>query len=298
MSTDKNSSNSGRILLILLLLGSIAFNVYQWNNHTETVVTYTNEVDSLINVRVAVERELASTEMELEKYRGIAGNLDSLLNDANQTISNQEKRIHDLLKSEKDTRKLSKKLKKELEELKKLRDEYLEKIDALMAENKELKARNDSLTQQVGDLSIQKNELQQKVNTASQLKIEYVKVTSYKKKSSGKLVESALAKKTNKIDVCFTLMDNKIATAGDHMVYLQIVAPNGKPLMGYTKAEMTPNEGEKIDMTSSQKIAYTGDKQSLCLAYESDERILESGTYSIHLYIDGNEVYNSNYVLR
>jgi predicted nucleic acid-binding Zn-ribbon protein len=129
---EQKQNRSTLILLLLLLVGSVGFNIYQFKNHSTTVVEHGTQVDSLINARVDVERELAGITMELEKYRGIAGNLDSLLNDANGKMNAQEAKIRKLISGEKDLNKLNKKLKSELEELRKLRDEYLEKIRRLL----------------------------------------------------------------------------------------------------------------------------------------------------------------------
>jgi vacuolar-type H+-ATPase subunit I/STV1 len=209
----------------------------------------------------------------------------------------QEAKIRKLISGEKDLNKLNKKLKSELEELRKLRDEYLEKIDGLLAENKALKEENSTLNTQVTDLNQQKNLLEQKVTTASQLKAEYIKVNSFKKRSSGKFVESVLAKRTNKLEACFTIMDNKVAGSGDKMIYLRIVAPNGKVLMGFTKASLTV-DGENVDATASQKIDYKGEKQDMCLSFENEDRILESGTYLVEVYIENTLVHQSNYTLK
>lgn len=294
---EQKQNRSTLILLLLLLVGSVGFNIYQFKNHSTTVVEHGTQVDSLINARVEVERELAGITMELEKYRGIAGNLDSLLNDANGKMEAQEAKIRKLISGEKDLNKLNKKLKSELEELRKLRDEYLEKIDGLLAENKALKEENSTLNTQVTDLNQQKNLLEQKVTTASQLKAEYIKVNSFKKRSSGKFVESVLAKRTNKLEACFTIMDNKVAGSGDKMIYLRIVAPNGKVLMGFTKASLTV-DGENVDATASQKIDYKGEKQDMCLSFENEDRILESGTYLVEVYIENTLVHQSNYTLK
>ncbi|MFY8110057.1 MAG: hypothetical protein ACOVO9_13745 [Bacteroidia bacterium] len=294
---EQKQNRSSLILLLLLLVGSVGFNIYQFKNHSTTVIEHGTQVDSLINSRVEVERELAGITMELEKYRGIAGNLDSLLNDANGKMEAQEAKIRKLISGEKDLNKLNKKLKSELEELRKLRDEYLEKIDGLLAENKALKEENSTLNTQVTDLNQQKNLLEQKVTTASQLKAEYIKVNSFKKRSSGKYVESVLAKRTNKLEACFTIMDNKVAGTGDKMIYLRIVAPNGKVLMGFTKASLTV-DGENVDATASQKIDYKGEKQDMCLSFENEDRILESGTYLVEVYIENTLVHQSNYTLK
>ncbi|MBU3662613.1 MAG: hypothetical protein FGM41_05370 [Bacteroidetes bacterium] len=298
MAEQQKSNKNSLSLLLLLLITSIGANIYQWKTHSTTVVQHGSDVDSLVNARNEVERELTAVTMELEKYRGIAGNLDTLLNDANARIVEQELRIRKLMSGEKDLTKLSKNLKKEIAALHKLRDEYLEKIDGLMAENEALKKENANLNTQVINLNEQKNLLEGKVMTASQLKVEYVKIGSYKKRGNGKMVESVLAKRTNKIESCFTIMDNKVATNGDKMVYQVITAPNGKPLMGNTKAEFKTSEGEKVFATSSQKVNYTGAKQDLCLSYENDERILEAGTYLVDVYVEGTLVHQSTYILK
>jgi vacuolar-type H+-ATPase subunit I/STV1 len=251
----------------------------------------------MIVVRVEVEKELASTEMELEKYRGISADLDSLLNDANTTIHEQEKKIQDIVMREKDLDKQSKKLKAELAVLKKMRDDYLEKIDQLVTENKELKAKNDSLNRQVNVLADVNKSLETKVKYAAELKIEYVKVKSFKKKSSGKLVESSLAKKTNKIDVCFTVMDNKFATTGEKIVYLVITEPTGKVLAGQSHTSFISTDNTEISATASYQINYNGKKVETCIGYESQERILTPGNYNCDLYIDGALISSSQYLL-
>ena len=285
------------ILLSILLLLLVIGNIYQWQNHTTTVVNYDSRIDSMIVVRVEVEKELASTEMELEKYRGISADLDSLLNDANSTIKDQERKIQEIVLKEKDLDKQSKKLKAELAVLKKMRDDYLEKIDQLVTENKELKAKNDSLNRQVNVLADVNKSLESKVKTAAQLKVEYVKVKSYKKKSSGKLVESSLAKKTNKIEVCFTVLDNKFAGTGDKIVYLVITEPTGKVLAGQSRTSFIASDKSEISATASYQINYTGKKEDACVSFETQDRILTPGNYNFDIYLDGELVSSTQYML-
>ena len=297
MEAQKNDKKNFGYLLLALLLVSVIVNVYQWRVHGTSVVKYDDRIDSMIVVRVEVEKELASTEVELEKYRGISANLDSLLNDANQKVSTQELHIRDLIKKEKDAGRLSKKLKQELEELRKMRDEYLEKIDQLVTENKELKSKNEELNTSVSNLSEEKKSLQSKVSVGAQLKAEYLKVQSYKKKGSGRFVESSLAKKTNKLEVCLTILDNKLANKGDKVVYMVITEPTGKVLAGQSRAVFQSADQGEISATASYKINYNGEKQELCMSFETDQRILTSGNYNVDIYIDGSLVGNKQYLL-
>jgi DNA repair exonuclease SbcCD ATPase subunit len=249
-------------------------------------------------VRVEVERELASTETELEKYRGISANLDSLLNDANGRIAEQEKKIRKLIANEKDANRLNKKLKAELEAFKKLKDEYLEKIDQLIIENNALKAKNEELNNTVSNLSEEKKNLQGKVATASQIKVEYLKINAYKKKNSGKYVEATIAKRTNKIEACFTVMDNKIAEHGDKNIYMVIKEPGGKILAGISRANFTDVSGNNIEATASYKIHYEGDKIPVCINFENEQRILVSGNYAVEIYMENTPVASGTLMLK
>lgn len=294
---EKKESKITIYLILALLLLSLGFNAYQWSNHSTTVITYDTKIDSMITVRIDLEKELATSTVELDKYRGISANLDTLLNDANDKIAAQEKRIRSIIAKEKDATKLNKKLKEELEALRLMKDEYLEKIDQLITENKELKAKNEELNTTVTSLSEEKKNLQGKVGIASQLKTEYVKVSTFKKKSSGKYVEASLAKRTNKIDVCFTVMDNKIAQPGDRMLYVVIKEPTGKILAGSSKATFNDEQGTELLATASYKVNYTGEKQNVCVNYENDQRVLVSGSYNIDIYIDGTLVAHTTHSL-
>lgn len=296
---NQKQNKSTQYALIVLLLLSLIANVFQFTNNKSDVETRDVKIDSLIVVRVELEKELATTGVELDKYRGISANLDSLLNDANDKIGAQEKKIRKLIATEKNTGKLNKKLQAELDELRKLKDEYLEKIDQLITENQQLKEENTVMAGTINTLHEEKKNLQSKVTTASQLRAEYVKVSAMKKKSSGKYVETSIAKRTNKIDVCFTVMDNKVAEPGDKMLYVVIKEPTGKILAGASKATFNAAEtNEEISATASYKLTYNGQKQDACLAFESEDRVLSPGNYVIDIYIENTLVSSSTYMLR
>jgi predicted nucleic acid-binding Zn-ribbon protein len=298
MENQKQNKSTQYLLLVLLLLSLIG-NIFQYTNNKEEVSVRDSKIDTLVTVQVELEKELVSTGAELESYRGIAANLDSLLDDANGKIEAQEAKIKKLLATEKSGEKLNKKLKVELEELRKLKDQYLEKIDQLITENEQLKKENEEKAAAITKLNEEKTGLQSKVATASQLKAEYVKVASFKKKSSGKFVETSLAKRTNKIDVSLTVMDNKVAEPGDKMVYVVVKEPTGKVLAGSSMAKFTIAEtSEEVAATASYKLTYNGQKQEIKVSFETDERNLTAGNYTIDVYIEGSLVNTSTYILR
>ena len=294
---NQNSSGKKGIIWIILFAASALFNVYQWRNHTTVTEVYEVTKDSLITARVDVEKELGATIEELNKYKGINEHLDSLLVEANGKIDEQKARIQKLIRSEGNSASLNKKLAVELETLKKLRDEYLDKIDDLMVENQRLKQDSTNLAANVETLT--KN-LETTVTTASVLKSEYFKVASYKKRGNGKFTTTVMSKRTNKLDVCFTLLGNAIAKAGEKNVYLRIVEPGGK-VMGNRSAgsnSFKMANGEEVMFTNTVTVAYENKNVEQCIAYEENERVFTPGTYVIEVYVDGNLSGASSYVLR
>jgi chromosome segregation ATPase len=297
MENQKQSKSTQYALIVLLLLSLVA-NVFQFKNNRDDVQERDYKIDTLETVRIDLEKELATTGLELEKYRGISANLDTLLNDANDKIAAQEAKIRKLISSEKNQGKLNKKLRAELDELRKLKEEYLEKIDQLITENEQLKQENEIKAAAINQLYEEKKGLQNKVTTASQLKAEYVKVNAYKKRNNGKFVETSLAKRTNKLEVKLTVMDNKVAEPGDKMVYIIIKEPTGKILAGTSMTKFTAAEtNEELDATASYKLSYNGEKQDVVLAYEGEDKALTPGTYNVDVYIDGTLVTPSTYIL-
>ena len=296
-NNEQKKGNKGTLWIVLFLLSAV-MNIYQWRNHTTMINNYEQRVDTLVVERVNVEKELSDTKAELEKYRGISANLDSLLNEATAQLDAQAAKLKNTTRSEKNTLALNKKLQEQLKELQGLRDEYLGRIDSLLMANKQLQGEKEQLTSNVETLS--KN-LETTVATASVLKSEYIKVTSLKRRSSGKYVETAMAKRTHKLDVCFDILDNKISKTGEKTVYMKITEPGGKPIGNRSTGSNTfrTSSGEEVMYASTANVSYTGAKQNICLSYEEQEdKKFPAGTYLIEVYVDGNLSGAGSYTLR
>src|SRR4051812_2101006 len=112
MDNQDQKRGSNKLWLILLIL-SVGLNFYQWFNHTTMVNTYEQTVETKVIERVNVEKELSESKAELDKYRGISANLDSLLNEAQGKIDLQAKKIKEISYSAKDQKKQNEEIKKQ-----------------------------------------------------------------------------------------------------------------------------------------------------------------------------------------
>jgi DNA repair exonuclease SbcCD ATPase subunit len=282
------NQNGTSKLLIILLIASLGLNAYLFTSKNTMQDDYKVEKDSLITARVDVEKELTDTYTELNQYKGINSSLDSLLSEANGKVDEQKAKIDALIKREGNSKKLNKELQAELAELKKLRDQYLEKIDALLVENEQLKKDKNELTTTVESLT--KN-LESTVTTASLLRAEYLKINSFKKRNNDKYTSTVMAKRTNKIDACFTILENKIAKAGAKTVYLRILEPGGKVIGNRSDGSSSfklAGTNEDVLYTISKTVEYTNDKQDVCIIWEEADRTYAAGSYVVEVYIDGS----------
>ncbi|MBK7682522.1 MAG: hypothetical protein IPJ26_08680 [Bacteroidetes bacterium] len=287
MNEQPSKGNNTNKLLIILLIASLGLNAWLYSSKTDMAESHRVEKERLITANLDIEKELNDTYTELNQYKGINSHLDSLLLEANSKVDEQKAKIAKLMKSEKNSSKLNKQLQVEMQELKKMRDEYLERIDALLVENETLKKEKNELTSTVEELT--KN-LENTVSTASVLKSEYLTVTSYKKRNNDKFTTTAMAKRTNKIESCFTVLENKIARNGEKTVYMRIIEPGGKIVGNRTEGSNSfkkADTNEDLLFTTSKTIEYKNEKESICIDWTEEDRVFTSGTYMIEIYIDG-----------
>lgn len=290
-------SNTNKVLLVLLL-ASLGLNAWLFTSKSSMQEDHRQEKENLVTANLDIEKELNDTYAELNQYKGINSRLDSLLQEANGKVDEQKARIEDLRKKEGNSSRLNKQLQQELAELKKLRDEYLERIDALLVENEQLKKEKNELSSTVETLT--KN-LESTVNAASVLRAEYLKVSAYKKRNNDKYVTTAMAKRANKIETCFTLLENKIARAGEKVVHLRVIEPGGKVLGNRAEGSSSfrkAGSSEELLYTSVKTLSYANDKQDVCLDWEEKDRVFTSGTYMLEIYVEGYLSGVSSLVLR
>src|SRR5689334_22812371 len=99
MEKEKKGGTNKLVLIALIL--SLGFNIYQWSDGKKSMERSAAEVDSLVSARTDIEKTLTDTYGEVNQYKGINTKLDSLLQEATSKVDEQKERIDDLIKKEK-----------------------------------------------------------------------------------------------------------------------------------------------------------------------------------------------------
>lgn len=285
MENNQQGQKSNKLWLVLFLL-SAGLNVYLWMNRESQVTQLEVRVDEMQADSVNLENEIAAAKAEINSYQGKNAELDSLLKEANLKIDEQAKKMKGV-SGQRD------KLKKQLAELQALVQDYLNRIDSLIAANDSLKGANSELVSEKQQLSYNvatlSKDLESTVQTASALKAEYIKINMFKRRDNGKYVVTPLAKRTHKMEVCFEIMDNKIAKAGNRNVYVCITEPGGKMIGNRStgSGSFTTKSGEDKLYTAVSSVDYAGAKKSICVSHEEkDDKKFSPGTYLVEVYVD------------
>ncbi|GIV32915.1 MAG: hypothetical protein KatS3mg031_0450 [Chitinophagales bacterium] len=288
------ATNSNRPITILLLI-SVVLNVIvlyflyikltENNELDKKVAALQEKVDSLSMLRTELVAKVEETTSELDEFKGLSAELDSLLAEAKKDIARKEARIAQL---KKDASK-AKELAAEVAELKRLKERYLEQIDSLISANNLLKeeivAYQTTLQDQTATIEQQKKTIEK----GSILTADNVTASPQKRKASGKFVNTAIASKTNRVEICFDLLENKIAASGTKTIYLQILSPDGVVLGTDASGAGTftiKDDNTQARYTATTQIDYQNQRKNYCVTWSYDIP-LTKGSYTVKVFVDG-----------
>ncbi len=248
--------------------------------------------------------ELDKAEMESE-YQQFANqytemrmqiSTDSLI----AQLTQEQLRTQELLKQLKDVqatdaREIAR-LKKELATCRAVIRSYVLEIDSLnrlnqslVAENVQVKEQLAVSNQQIAGLNNEKVALSEKVAIAAQLDATDIHLSMLDKKAKS----TSNVGKCKKLMVYFTIAKNVTAAAGQKTVYVRITSPAGGTL---GNAGTFAYENRTLTCTAKKAFEYGGKETPITLYWEVSQA-LESGTYNVSIFADGNLIGNKNITL-
>ena len=302
MTTETPQKNNKVIILAVLLAVSVIGNIYQGmqtKGKSETIEVERIKYDTLFMQFQDMDKMYDESIAMVEEFKNENTALNADIENKVAELQQIKEEIASLKKNVKSKGKLFDQLKKKYDRMNALNAELENKIDELLLENKVLFDKNIALKGNVDSLTGVTNALDKKVNTGSKLKAEYVIISSFKKKESG-YKETKLAKRANKIEANFMILDNAIAEKTEKTLYLRIIAPNGKVLgtPAMNSDSFKAENGDEIKFSSKKQFTNTTEKQAMKLIYEELDLEFEKGEYKVEIYVDGYLSGSSSYSLK
>ncbi|TCK69190.1 hypothetical protein DFQ05_0709 [Winogradskyella wandonensis] len=280
----------GILLALFLGTGFYASKVYSEKNEMEKdLLSQKNQVMNDLNV-MAKQYDAAIGENEI----------------ANEKLVQARERIQGLI----DSLKVSQ---NSVNSLWRYRKKYMalqEEMDVLLKENDRLKVENellattlDSTQIQLAERSaftdsllVQNTELADVVKDAGALQTIGLKGFGVIERSSGKLIPTERARRSDKIRICYTVARNTLAEAGDKELYVQIIDPSNNVLGANNQVEF---EDKVLNYSLISRFNYENRNLNICefVAPNEDEKF-EKGRYVVNVFNEKDLISTSEFTLK
>ncbi|SHJ68716.1 hypothetical protein [Pseudozobellia thermophila] len=281
--TETKSNNGLKVLAGLLgvvLLGTIIYTVslYQEKKKNEAV---------LMEEKQLVVEDLNSLKSEYDKAILESNATNEELVTARDNIA----KYIDSVKSMKADISTLSRYRRQVSVLKKEREQLLKQVDSLTKSNAFIAMQRDSTYTELekqtmfnDSLVVQNTQLADVVEKGSALNLSKFSVDAVKERSSGKLVSTSRAKRTDKFKICFTVADNLIAEAGDREFFIEVLDPQGNILgESYSKSN---DSGASITYSKGTSFYYENKSLDVCDYISKPAGDFQEGNYMVNVYDD------------
>lgn len=127
--------------------------------------------------------------------------------------------------------------------------------------------------------------MEEMITAGQTLQAAEIDATGIRVLTNGRQRDTDRAARTDMIKVCFTLLENRIATTGAKTLHLQVVNGNNQVLMG-EQSDMSSLSGNPISATRT--VDYNGERIEACIFFIPVTE-LNVGLYGINI-IEGDLV--------
>lgn len=290
VSTEKKSGSKGWIILAILLLIVIVA-ILIW--YVPMKNKYLGLLDEKELQQIELQAELDELMILHDSIKAQYGTLSDSLSAKDSIILANAKEIQELLNYKWEYRKVNKKLAM----LREITQGYVHQIDSLYTVNNELKEENEKIRQQYTreqdksrELIREKETLVDKVKEATVLRAFNVSAIGVRLTGSGRERETDKAKKIEKVNICFTLGENKLTEPGIKTVYIRILRPDNVVVTQKVGEDYSFTfQDQQLEYTTKKELDYQNQDLYTCLHWtkKNKEEAAMVGVYKVSVYTDG-----------
>ncbi|WP_242119162.1 chromosome partitioning protein ParA [Aestuariivivens sediminicola] len=181
-------------------------------------------------------------------------------------------------------------------------------MDVLLAQNDSLRVENSYLATSLDStrvrleertvftdsLLVQNTALAEVMENAAVLSTVGLKGFGVIERTSGKLIPTERARRTDKIRVCFTVAKNKLVQSGDQELYVQVIDPKNNTLGLNEQVQF----GEKtLNYSIVSKFNYENTNLNIC-EFVTSKSEFEKGRYVVNVFNEKDLVSSTEFTLK
>lgn len=302
--TTNTSSNNRKTLLIviglLVLTNLIVLFLFYQNNHNKTTELQTSQTE-LQETYAKLESISNELDLKIEEIQKLGGDVEELrliretLEQEKEQLQNDQalaqKRYNQINNRVEGYREL---LLKKDEEIAQLQQEN----EILFTENTELKEEQQQLNRTLSRFESDNKQLSQKVEQASQLEAENIKVMGLNSRGKGKERDRYRSNQLEQVQVTFNIAKNDVAPIKGRDIYVRILEPDGKVIFDVSKGSGTfMQDGQEVFYTLKKEILFDNTGQALSFLYEKGSDYNE-GRHKVEIYADNYIIGTTNFEVR
>ena len=293
----KKGSNTKAIIIAFIIIIAavvgIKFYLDEVNKNEELQVELDSTYEELNEISVQLDQKIKEIEAlggDVTELKLIRSNLESEKEDlqkSNRWAANEIKKYKDKVGG--------------YEELLNLQDDKIKKLEEinqeLLSENVTLKTEKNVLNDSISNLKDTRQELVSKVELASRLKAENIKVMAVN--SRGKEREDEFKPRhIEQLKITFNLAENNVAQPEGKNIILRVINPQGNALFDVSMGSGSfMINGKEMFYTAQQEILFDNTQQRLSFLYDRGEEY-EEGVYSVELYSDDYVIGKANFEVK
>lgn len=260
---------------------------------------------SLYKDKVSTEKQLTEEKaLVLKDLNAMATQYDIAMSEneiVNQNLVDAKERLEGLI----DSLKVAENNVKSLWRYKKKYLALQKEMDIILAENDQLKVENQLLATSLDStkveleqrsmfsdsLLVQNTALAEVVEGAAVLTTANLKGFGVIERTSGKLIPTERARRSDKIRVCYTVAKNKLVQAGEQELFVQVIDPKNN-ILGVN--EQIQFGEEILNYSVISKFNYENSNLNICeFVTKGSNDDFEKGMYSVNVF-NGKELVSSS----
>lgn len=285
-------------LLAVGLIGSAGYALYSNNEHQQVQQTEQAQISKITDDKGQVQKNFDNALVRLDSLSGYNTKVQGMLTGRQNDIAKLKTQIRGILRKEKLTVDEKKKAEELIAQMNVKISGMEQDIARLTQQNQgltqdkvQLTQDKDKLTSDLQTTTTAKDELTKKVDIASTLFANNIKITPLQDKKNGQEKETNKAKKVNKLNISFDVT-NRIALSGQTDVYVCITGPDNKlvsvPALG-SGTFTSRDDGDKMFTSKVPVEIEAGKVKPVQFSWKQDDGF-QIGIYKIEIYHNGYKI--------
>lgn len=280
-------------ILIALLLGLLGYMFY---NNTELQKSKTFLEDEKVKIEQNLDEMIAKYDKAIKENSSISEELKLEREDIilfRDSVKNLKKTNYSIIR----------RYRKKIKSLEDSNAQLFKANDSLRISNQFLTNEIDSArvfiqtqTAQLDTLNLQNFELIERIGVGAQLHVNSVKAISMRERNNGKLVTTSRANRTDALRISFRIAENALAEERIEDAIIQVLNPKGEVV--HAVGEESIDNGGSIIYTDKTSVEYTKENIDVISLIEVNRKEMIKGIHIVKVYLNGQIVGISKFVLK